>query len=276
MFKLSQKIGLLFVAIVVIILASSLLLNDIDNLLIRKGSPYAIIIGIVMVIFWKNITAISLKFTNPVKNKIIVFPTMLVILAYSWWASEGFASQSNSTTFVLGLVVLIFLQTFWEELIFRGILLNHYLKNDKGLIRSLLYSSFLFAITHFINLFSNPSIQSVINQVLFSIIMGLFMGSLYLLSRNIYLTGLAHTLVNYPSYANKFKNDTLLTPEMGQDLAARAPLWESILGTVFLLLYYSPFLIVALVFIKKIKLDLAKSPLTSFTEFAFRPFGPKR
>jgi hypothetical protein len=106
--------------------------------------------------------------------------------------------------------------------------------------------------------------------------MGVFMGSLYLLCRNIYLTGLAHTLVNYPSYANKFKNDTLLSPDIGQELAASTPLWESILGTVFLLLFYSPFLIVAIVFIKKIKLDLIKSPLTPFTEYAFRPFGPKK
>ncbi|MEP2936645.1 MAG: CPBP family intramembrane glutamic endopeptidase [Gilvibacter sp.] len=275
MFKLSLKIVLLFVSIVVVLLSSGIVLKGIDTILLKRAIPFVLIIGLVAIILWRNSVFISLKPLATVHNKIIVIPAMVLLFAYSAWASDGFTSQTNSLPFVIGLVGLIYLQTFWEELIFRGIILNHYMTKGVSLIKSLFYSSLIFALIHLINLWSNPSIESVINQVLFSIVMGVFLGAFFLLCRNIYLAGLAHTLINFPSYANKYQNDSFIVPEQANSIAESTPLSETIMGTFLLLLVYSPFLLVGLAFLYKVKKDIAKTPLILINEFAFKPFRSK-
>ncbi len=90
---------------------------------------------------------------------------------------------------LLGLVFFAF-QGVFEELVFRGYLMPHFSKK-LGVPFAIIGNSLLFALIHGMN----PGITALplINLFVFGVIFSL----LYLLSGNLWLTGLAHSLWNY-------------------------------------------------------------------------------
>lgn len=87
----------------------------------------------------------------------------------------------------------------FEEFIFRGVILNTLLKKF-GIISAIFISSFLFGLTHLFNLFDNPDlINDTMAQVFYATFLGVFLGALYLRTKNIWLVAFYHTLYNSAS-----------------------------------------------------------------------------
>lgn len=93
----------------------------------------------------------------------------------------------------------------FEEFLFRGLILNTFLekmKNHqlKGKIIAIILSSVLFGLTHFLNLFEHPNmIYTSLVEVCFATFTGIFLGALYLRSKNIWVVVFYHTLVDLVS-----------------------------------------------------------------------------
>ncbi|MSS78344.1 CPBP family intramembrane metalloprotease [Anaerococcus sp. AGMB00486] len=88
-----------------------------------------------------------------------------------------------------------------EETIYRGIVLGGLVKKIST-ISALLCSAVLFSLLHLLNLLAGLSINEVINQMGSTFIMGMFLGALYLESKNIFLPILFHWMWNFIILSN--------------------------------------------------------------------------
>ena len=104
------------------------------------------------------------------------------------------------------LIVIVIIEQIcigiFEEFLFRGLILNILLekmKNNqlKSKITAILISSVLFGLIHFLNLFDNPNtINASIVEVCFATFTGIFLGALYLRTKNIWVVVFYHALVD--------------------------------------------------------------------------------
>jgi membrane protease YdiL (CAAX protease family) len=90
---------------------------------------------------------------------------------------------------------------FFEEIIFRGILLIFLLKTfsklKMNLILSIVISSFVFALSHLFNLFSGASYGDTFLQIGYSFLVGMMWAVMFLKTKNIWLTMLLHASFNF-------------------------------------------------------------------------------
>ncbi len=90
---------------------------------------------------------------------------------------------------LIGLLFFAF-QGFWEELIFRSYLMTHFAKK-MGIPIAILVSSVLFTLIHALN--PGMTVVPVVNLMTFSVVFSL----VYLVTGNLWLTGLFHSLWNF-------------------------------------------------------------------------------
>jgi membrane protease YdiL (CAAX protease family) len=93
---------------------------------------------------------------------------------------------------------------FFEEILFRGILLNiiiyKFRKKNKGIYYAVIITSILFGLSHLINLINRPHIlNGIISQVIYSTIMGMVYSIVYIHYKNIFPIIITHTLFNLMS-----------------------------------------------------------------------------
>lgn len=138
------------------------------------------------------------------KPKFLFLP--LLFLFYIFYSD--FSSIINSETSALLLLVLsVILVGFSEEFFFRGILLPLFLtnfKNKNGFIfLSVLLSSLIFGIVHFLNLLNNPeNILGVTVQVIFAFCIGFLFSGFILKTKSIIIPSLIHAMVNFKGMIN--------------------------------------------------------------------------
>jgi membrane protease YdiL (CAAX protease family) len=90
---------------------------------------------------------------------------------------------------------------FFEEILFRGILINTILyrfgKRKKGIYYAIIISSVLFGLSHLSNLINRPSILiGTISQVVYAAATGLLYSIVYIKYRNIWSVIIIHALFN--------------------------------------------------------------------------------
>lgn len=144
--------------------------------------------------------------------------------------------------------IAVTLHAFAEELTFRGIILPTLIENNKhsikGIKKSIIISALIFGGAHFISLFRYDLI-SVVCQVIYATIFGLFFSVLLLKGHNIYFLGLIHGIVNFISRINSIgvKNYT------SENLSADG---SGIFSIVAIFVIFAPLLIVAIYMLKRI------------------------
>ena len=144
---------------------------------------------------------------------------------------------SLALTLVLGL---------WEELVFRGIIFSYLLKKHKKSFHiPILISSLVFGIGHSINV-SMSSPVSVLNQVIYAIFMGLLFAALLVRTRNIWLCGLMHGLLNFFVGAC---SQQLISGELNE----KNSLQEAIPQAMGMILLLSPILVIYFVLMRTLK-----------------------
>ncbi len=111
---------------------------------------------------------------------------------------------ANKTTFYNANIenILIFILStlcvgFAEELAFRGFLFPYITKFTKNITLSMVISSLIFGLIHYINLFRAPeNFYGITTQVVFAFSLGMSFCGLLLRTKNIYVLGVLHFLFN--------------------------------------------------------------------------------
>ncbi len=111
---------------------------------------------------------------------------------------------SSQNIDILNLVSLIFLAItigLAEEFLFRGWLQNEivdsYKDNRRQIIMSIIISGVLFGLVHLINAFSGQDIFTTIMQVIQTSAIGILLGSIYYISKNIWSVVALHSIYDF-------------------------------------------------------------------------------
>jgi len=121
----------------------------------------------------------------------LLFPTSL---AYTNLTGNCF----DNAGIVLTASGLYIIHALCEEVVFRGLVLGYLLKYHPGqpVRRMILISAILFALAHCLNAIPD-SILGIIPQVIYAFYMGLLLGAILVRTRNIWLLGLVHGIINF-------------------------------------------------------------------------------
>lgn len=95
----------------------------------------------------------------------------------------------------------IFIVAFIEETFFRGFMLKLFLTKGKGM--AVLITSFLFGITHSIQLIGGQSIEDTILQIIYAFLVGLVLSLLIVTNHSILITIAFHGFNNFLNFMGK-------------------------------------------------------------------------
>lgn len=182
------------------------------------------------------------------------FFMFVIILANIPIAIEEVADYPavKPSLYLIGIVIIeqLFIGIF-EEFLFRGLIFNILLEKlnkyqYRGMIAALLLSSLLFASVHMLNLFDTPELlNTTIAQTVGALFMGIFLGALYLRSKNIWVVVFYHAFIDaageLPNIFHKIPTST----EMVTD--------DTLAGIGVNMLANSIFLIIGLFLVRKSK-----------------------
>lgn len=141
------------------------------------------------------------------------FPPLIIPLIITLMAIFGDLAtyqQAGTKLLILFLIANVFVALV-EELAFRAIILPLIIQIRSGKKRALLVSvvltSVIFGVVHYLNLFREPgNFSGITSQVIFASCIGIYLGSLFLRTRNIIFPVMIHFLVNVA-----FGKSTLMT-----------------------------------------------------------------
>ncbi len=158
-----------------------------------KFLPFTIFLAVLVLCYGiKNQEDVALH----TKNKKRYFPFLLLFVPVAglavYSAAESFRPEASFfLAFLDSLLVGI-----GEEGMYRGILLGGFLRKMRPIVAIPLSSAF-FSLLHLLNLLGGISPSDVMNQMLSTFLMGLFLGSVYLDTKNIGAPVLFHFLWDY-------------------------------------------------------------------------------
>lgn len=150
-------------------------------------------------------------------------------------------------------IALILVSTFFtatgEEFVFRGYIYYVLRKYTNPVLKSIFISTILFALTHSINFTKHGDVWAIINQIFFAMGLGLILSAVFYLSKNIWVSGIFHTIVNLPSAFSKFKTveSSIIENELPTSF------WENMLSSILYLLVISPIFFLGMYYMKQIK-----------------------
>ncbi|MGH4118022.1 CPBP family intramembrane glutamic endopeptidase [Clostridium sp.] len=103
----------------------------------------------------------------------------------------NFEYTTISSNMISAVVMMIISNLFiglYEEMVFRGLILSlmfrHWGKTKNEIYFSVVFTSIIFGVFHFINLFSGSSFIAVGTQVIYAIIVGIYFSALLLRTKN--------------------------------------------------------------------------------------------
>jgi membrane protease YdiL (CAAX protease family) len=201
-----QKIlfmGLIFVVIVLELFDFSFLgaEKDVDMM---TGTITRIAAGILFMIllFGLNYKEIF-KFKHTMKSLIIMIPAFIIsinnfpIVAFF----DGRATLSDPIYRIFLFLLECLSVGFFEEILFRGIILLFFIqrleKVKYGTLYAIFISSMLFGMLHIINLFDGAGFGDTMLQVGYSFLVGMMWAVMFLRTKNLWLTMLLHASFNF-------------------------------------------------------------------------------
>ena len=108
--------------------------------------------------------------------------------------------EITTLTRILNFTLVVVLIALSEELCFRSIILNSFMKKYgktyKGTWKALLISSAFFALFHFVNYPHLPT-PTLIGQIISSFTAGMCFGAIFIRTRNVWSLLIIHTLINW-------------------------------------------------------------------------------
>ncbi len=136
---------------------------------------------------------------------IILLLPLAYSMAVSVLAMTGNLGSSLSDLAPPGLVALfILIAAFLEEVIFRGLILHGFVRTwgstNQGILKSVLFSSLLFASIHIFDFLSGRPLAEVFLQGVEAFFLGIFLAALVLRGKSIYPAVFFHAILNLTAY----------------------------------------------------------------------------
>lgn len=103
-------------------------------------------------------------------------------------------------------IMQLFVVAFIEETFFRGFMIKMLL--SKGVKKAVLISSFLFGITHSLQLLGGQSLEDTVLQIIYALIVGLVLSLLIIYNQSIILTIIFHGFNNFFNFMGKVEEST--------------------------------------------------------------------
>lgn len=186
------------------------------------------------------------KFKRPAFNEVLVlflplvFPGMIVI--------EGFSFSCYQPFFYGALFILaILLKGIFEEVIFRGIIQGFLLKQypQATYNKICIITALFFSLAHLTNL-QYGDIQNVLHQVIYAFYLGLLFSAIFLKTKNIWLLGIVHGILNFFAKRCDYSTDLKEQSEILQNASFD---FMSLLGVVII---FSPILLIYYLLVKSL------------------------
>jgi membrane protease YdiL (CAAX protease family) len=255
MLILDKKIWLFLIIYIAMIIALPFLYPTEFSRLNSIGISSLFSLVLIGIFVRSHVVKFSLKPNQKIINWKYLIPISVTILVYALVSSNYLNYKNTSVSLIIYTLLIAFIQTVSEELIFRGILLNNILKNTNNLSKAVIYSAILFGALHLFSLIKTNDYSSVINQVIMATMAGIFLGSFFVFCRNIYYVAFLHLLINIPAY---FKRITAAgTIENTNDVSLS--LADTLISSFMVFVLYSPFLLIGLFILFKAKKEFISS-----------------
>jgi hypothetical protein len=168
---------------------------------------------------------------NEISNlKALMIPSLFILMGIM----SSWNTYINTNIFVLFLFIIsVFIIGFTEEILFRGTILPlfiTYFKNRKTVLYlSVILSSSIFGVVHYINIFKEPdNFWGITHQVFFALSIGIFFGGLMLRTNSIIIPSLFHGFVNFSFGTGDLEQEDIqiITEKITEDVN-----WNSIIPT---------------------------------------------
>jgi hypothetical protein len=174
-----------------------------------------------------------IKLSKLSKSKFFIFP--LLFLIYKLYVNYDNILELESSELIL-IIASVILVGLTEELFFRGILLPYIilkLKEKKYfLLYSIIISSVIFGLFHFINLINNSStIVGVSHQVIFAFCIGCLFSGLVLQTKNILIPALFHIIINFEASVSQIQFDNFEPIKYSEEFLSGMPepsIWNNL------------------------------------------------
>ncbi|GEQ06628.1 CPBP family intramembrane metalloprotease [Staphylococcus gallinarum] len=86
----------------------------------------------------------------------------------------------------------------FEELIYRGLIFNAFLENNRPIYAAWM-SSIIFGIVHLLNLTHNPDYVGAVTQVIYAIFLGMLFAAIYYVTQNLWSVIILHSMLDISS-----------------------------------------------------------------------------
>jgi len=214
--------------------------------------PFIFIFGVLLIL--GNIN--SIKFRKEGIGKGILFGWLFIIVGvYNFMLSSvNFVKSSISFPSIEKIVfytLIMFCIGIFEEVLFRGIILNNMLNkwgdNKTGIIKSVVLSSLIFGLGHFVNLVVFPAlIIRTISQIVYTSLHGILYAGIYLRSKNIWAVIILHAVFDWL---------VLISGILRPVDSAIAPVDVSIVSGLIEVIFAIPFAFVGFFLIRKVFIE---------------------
>ncbi len=154
---------------------------------------------------WNNY--FSVKKLKPIKTTLFLSSPLLLVLLIVFIGNKGVNTVSLLDLFQM-FIIQLFLIAFIEEVFFRGFMLNILL--SKGYKKAVIISSFLFAITHSLQLLGGQSLEDTILQITYAFVVGMALSLLIINNQSIIIAIAFHGLNNFFQFMGKDQSSPIL------------------------------------------------------------------
>lgn len=206
-----------------------------------------------LIIYFSNVAAKKFEllktggFTESVIKNLWLLLIPLIFPGFLGLSGANKIPHSFSISFLSNLVVIL-MKAMTEEVVFRGLILGRLMKikpSRPG--RNVLISALIFGLLHFANLPGND-FYDIMGQAIYAFYMGLLFGILLVKTRNVWLLGLVHGLLNF-IFSPHDSATQLIEPVIVYSFR------DYIIQAIKLAVLFSPILIFYFVLLKKVTTD---------------------
>ena len=140
-------------------------------------------------------------------NPLLVYYSLIMIFIFIlYMVKKSYLENLSTITTILITTICIAVS---EELVYRGILLNGFMKNNTK-VKSIVYSAIFFSLLHAVNAFAGFSISSVLIQLLNTFIHGLAMGCLMVKTKNLFPFIIFHFIWDFVMLSSSFAKENAI------------------------------------------------------------------
>ncbi len=223
--KYHKYLGSLLVLLILFVFlknVSSIYLEDISMRLLSENLQRFFLFIIIMYLIYKLKLEYWVGFNVKLHLSsiyLLVFPYVFLLIVL---LSNLHTYKSAGIKLSFLYLIYMLLIGFMEELLFRGLFLSLFIKADakNNIFKAIIFSSLLFSLIHYFNLYNQPDTDRVHGQVLLAFFMGIFLSGLFLKIQNIVPVAIFHALFNFV-----FGTDDL--KRMSNQLVLSAPAREA-------------------------------------------------